>query len=886
MPQAKITVNTVIGSNTDLPINTAVQLDNVNIGGEVTYNWTILDQPPGTADTLSDATIQNPVFTPKKEGTYLIQLVVNQSLVDEQTDRVVTAVRQLKTGLRIPAAGETIQADPADGWAADTNAYLRAMDSLIAEPGIVVGANTSGGTLAPGTVLRVTSSQVIKAGLPGQEVVPGFTVSIATTQGNVDELLCLLEGPVTGSGSVGNGALCRARYVGRVSGITIGGSPSVGDTVFVSDSGTLSTTPGTVRRQVGSIMAISGGVADIWFDGVGGAELTPIDAPYVVYGVPGALINAKRVDGDNATPVVGGVPYAFIAGDISTTPIIARTFAGATAPIQEWQNEAGGAITQINPDGTLSTFVPSGGSNPAISAIGDAYLEVIQAIAGTGVAGAAAILGYIGDANGIGVVGSAASSANTDTARADFKNSGVLGVADSGAAALTAFAESGGYGLMVKGQGAPMSDLVAMLGAHPDAASFVAGGAGPGAYFFCNGAQPGLIVNNNGGPAIAANSLAPGDGAQFNNSGSGAGIHGTSLTGAGVWGSSLGASVGVLGTMSSGANVTAALAGFSNTGVLATADTGAAALAVYCTTGATAAVIKGSEASMTDVTTMLTNNAAAFYLTQKIVPAMYLESNATGGVLTVQNTGASGGGIFASINNGPGVAIQGHAVSGEGIVGTSLGGVGIKATGNATHAPFLMVGQAAPSSPGTGEIWFDTGENNVRYQDSAITQRIAKILNARFENIGLSSQTISNGSITAVTGVSVTVPANVVKAKDTILRCHFMLVMTRATAGTFALFLTLGGVPLPAVGLTSASSSGALCGYFDVVFDTVGASSEVVAYGVGIAEAVGATVSTSTVQGVSGPATNSSFAVGLSAQFGTANAGNAVNPKRFYVELL
>lgn len=405
------------------------------------------------------------------------------------------------------------------------------------------------------------------------------------------------------------------------------------------------------------------------------------------------------------------------------------------------------------------------------SPAGNGYTPAFTITAGTGVDGATGLLGYIADAHGIGLVGSAAVSANTDTARSAFKNSGVLGVADSGAAALTAFAESGGYGLIVKGQGAPMSDLAAMLGAHPDAASFVAGGTGSGAYFFCNGAQPALVVNNNGGPAVSANSLASGDGAQFNNSGSGAGIHGASLTGAGVWGSSLGAGVGVLGTMSSGANVTAALAGFTNTGVLAAADTGATALSVYCTTGALAVVIKGSEAAMADVTTMLTNQVAAFYLTQKIVPAMYLESNATGGVLNVENTGASGGGIAVVINNGPGVGVLSQSVSGEGVKGTSLAdagvsgdtssgtGPGIRAKGNSTRAAVSLVPQSStPSAGSQGDIYYDSTIDALKVHGASLWH-VAKTLTS-------ASSAASAGLVT--TGVpqpfstgDIAIPANI-----------------------------------------------------------------------------------------------------------------------------
>src|SRR3989304_312459 len=124
MPQSLIKVNAVVGSATNLPINGPAQLDNQNGGGETTYTWSILDQPEGTIDSLSSTSIQNPTFTPKKEGSYLVRLIVNQGQPDEQRNAVVCSVRQLKTLRRIPAAGETIEADTARGWATDVNRFL------------------------------------------------------------------------------------------------------------------------------------------------------------------------------------------------------------------------------------------------------------------------------------------------------------------------------------------------------------------------------------------------------------------------------------------------------------------------------------------------------------------------------------------------------------------------------------------------------------------------------------------------------------------------------------------------------------------------------------------------------------------------------------------
>jgi hypothetical protein len=337
MPQAKILVNGIIGSNDDITINTLVQLNNQNIGGESTYTWAILDQPPGTADALSSLIIQNPSFTPKKEGTYLVKVTVNLGLPDEQSDSVVVGIRQVKSRQRIPAAGETTQADTADGWATSMNALLRAMDSWLADPAIIVGVAGATG-LSKGTCVRAAGGAVIKSGLPGQETVPNFTLCDATTLGKIDELIFVMEGAVVGGGTPALNALCRARYVGRLANTLVTGAAGVaGDTLFVSDTGALSTAPGTLRRQIGSIMNVIGaGYYDVMVDGVGGADITPIGAPYVIFGPGGTLTSAKRIDAVSPTPFTGDV--VFLSGAGGVTPLIAKAHAAQSVSIFEVQS--------------------------------------------------------------------------------------------------------------------------------------------------------------------------------------------------------------------------------------------------------------------------------------------------------------------------------------------------------------------------------------------------------------------------------------------------------------------------------------------------------------------------------------------------------------------
>jgi len=264
MVQALITVNSVAGSNTDLAINTSVQLNNTNNGGESTFAWQILDQPVGTTDSLSNAALQNPTFTPKKEGTYLIELVVNASLASEARNRVVCRVRQLKTRTQVPAAGETTESG-SRGHAAAVEEILKLVDTIRADPGVLViqlGYNATAKD-----VVRFTDSAVIKSGLPGQETVPVATLALATQAYVLTEELGLVMSAVDG-GALSSGKLAYVRMLGLQTGCTIA-SVVDEDPIYVSDTGGLSRTVGTNTRRVGKAVSASAGVAAVFFRGFG-----------------------------------------------------------------------------------------------------------------------------------------------------------------------------------------------------------------------------------------------------------------------------------------------------------------------------------------------------------------------------------------------------------------------------------------------------------------------------------------------------------------------------------------------------------------------------------------------------------------------------------------
>ncbi|KKN72093.1 hypothetical protein LCGC14_0414880, partial [marine sediment metagenome] len=266
MPQALITIGGVPGSNEDLPIDILVQLDNVNIGGETTFLWTITDQPEGPTDALSSTTIQNPTFKPKKEGTYRIRLEVNKGLGDEKINTVVARILQLKTREGIPAADETTETG-SKGWKIRVNAWLQRLDTQLSDAGFFVAQAAS--ALAVHRVVTGAGAVVIKSGLPGEETIPSALGTDATTVDIESVLIGVAIDEVGGTTPIGNGKLANIRVFGLVLGVSIPGAV-FDDPVFVSDTGTLDRVVGTFRRRCGKIIGVpSAGVADVFFSGLG-----------------------------------------------------------------------------------------------------------------------------------------------------------------------------------------------------------------------------------------------------------------------------------------------------------------------------------------------------------------------------------------------------------------------------------------------------------------------------------------------------------------------------------------------------------------------------------------------------------------------------------------
>lgn len=284
MAQAQITINAVAGSNDDLPIATLVQLNNNNGGGEISYAWSIIDQPPGAADALSNPAIQNPTLTPNKEGTYLLRLVVNAG-PNQLTDEVIAAVRFVKSRQRVPAAGEEAE-DGARGWAGAIGSDMSYLDSqLNLQAGTIVVYNGSGSTRSRGEVVQLLSQQTIKSGLPGQELMPSailaaFGSIIAANDRGAHGPLALVETQPDGTTTAPAGSLMVVRVFGMFTSYPFGSMSASGLPLALTSAGLLQETAngGIYQGRAMGTSLSSGTNFSLFFNGLG---TVPSVAPIV-----------------------------------------------------------------------------------------------------------------------------------------------------------------------------------------------------------------------------------------------------------------------------------------------------------------------------------------------------------------------------------------------------------------------------------------------------------------------------------------------------------------------------------------------------------------------------------------------------------------------------
>lgn len=89
-------------------------------GDILTYNWSFTSKPDDSNATFSDSTVVNPTFTADVDGTYVINLVVNDGTVDSLPDTVT--ITTCTDGIFVQAIGA------ANGLSFDSNGDLYITD--------------------------------------------------------------------------------------------------------------------------------------------------------------------------------------------------------------------------------------------------------------------------------------------------------------------------------------------------------------------------------------------------------------------------------------------------------------------------------------------------------------------------------------------------------------------------------------------------------------------------------------------------------------------------------------------------------------------------------------------------------------------------------------
>ncbi len=279
--RARIKINSAAGSRTDIVLGTTVNLANDGLGGESTYLWELLDIPEGSTAVLSSSSIAAPNFVADIEGTYLIKLSVNRLLSDADTDTVVAGVLRYKDSIRVPAAGETTEESTLRGWAKDVNRALNKLGEVSSDPTSVLGIAFA--TLGRGTVAVMDTSTTIRTGTAQEERVPYFKVAVATSATFMDRPLYVVERTPSGGTSASPSNPVYARMYGVVGPIILGGG-TAGDPVYVTDTGAMSTSPGTHIRRVGNIVYVDSTNYWVHFNGSLGhheGDLSFYDSPTI-----------------------------------------------------------------------------------------------------------------------------------------------------------------------------------------------------------------------------------------------------------------------------------------------------------------------------------------------------------------------------------------------------------------------------------------------------------------------------------------------------------------------------------------------------------------------------------------------------------------------------
>ena len=303
--------------------------------------WTVLDVPKGTAfdaawfntntaswpNVNTFPTVTN--FVPDKEGTWLFRCTNSDGTVDE----VAVGVRHQRTNIRVPAAGETTEANSTRGWAESRNDDLDVFDDLVTSGGVQRCRFVSSGTGAAGTLVQFN----------------GDTFDINPTSG-ATEFVPTVEPASNSNPGVG-------RYVGVIKAKKDGTTTSIasGSLVWVSRAG-------MVEGSTSNILDLSGfAVGDsVYVGSSAGLPASSTDVDTATATLAGIVVRAENPGAILVTPVsINNVLTTKASGTARDTQIVEVDI--FEAPI------SGHNLYNTSTDSSSANrgFVPYGGSSNA-----------------------------------------------------------------------------------------------------------------------------------------------------------------------------------------------------------------------------------------------------------------------------------------------------------------------------------------------------------------------------------------------------------------------------------------------------------------------------------------------------------------------------------------
>jgi hypothetical protein len=285
-------------SNDNLTLGAVVTLTSVDTALH-SYTWAIVSQPEGSNDNIVGSG-QIVTFTPTKEGSYLVKLTVDFGYPSEDSQQLIAAVRELETGDRIPAIGETTENSANDGWANPVDAILRRV-TRFTEAGVQPGVAAE--ALVVGDVVYASDVYTLAAGLPGERVVASWSKCHADVVAEVQGVFGVVAGSVNG-GSIATDDIITVQTTGLYQGVPFASAPSIGDPVFISDTASLSLTQGAIKRQIGTVCAVGASTYDVMV-GPAPAELATANLYAKTYWVSTAgsdVVGDGSINNPFATP--------------------------------------------------------------------------------------------------------------------------------------------------------------------------------------------------------------------------------------------------------------------------------------------------------------------------------------------------------------------------------------------------------------------------------------------------------------------------------------------------------------------------------------------------------------------------------------------------------